>query len=101
MCKYLFHHKNNRGRDILLLSLFFITQYSVAQKNADSAFTKNADTTIGGYSNSKPYYISVWNNTIPKSIKIIRKLNDRIAIIEVNNQTSFNSLSRQIRISAA
>jgi hypothetical protein len=79
-------------------------EHVVAQKNEfyeDSVFKKNADTTIHRYRDTKPYHISVWKGAIPRSIKIIRKLDDRTVIIEVSTQTAFDSLSREIRIAAA
>jgi len=105
MSKYLFYRKKNIFRYILFLCLFFIHELVFAQKNErfyeDSEFKKNADTAIHLYSDTKPYYISVWKAAIPQSIKIIRKLDDRIAIIEVSTQIAFDSLSRQIRMAAA
>lgn len=105
MHTFLFYHIKNLYGCIFFLFVFF-QQQAVAQKKVngyeDNVFAKYADTNFNTYSNTKPYYISVWRGAIPPSVKIIRRLEDRIAIIEINTQTAFDSLIRmQIKMTVA
>lgn len=105
MHKFLIYRIKNFTSYIFFLFVFSLQQ-AMAQKKEilyeDNVFTKYADANINAYSNTKPYYISVWRGAIPTSVKIIRRLEDRIAIIEINTQTAFDSLIRmQIKMAVA
>ena len=101
----LFYRKKKIARCIVSLTFLVIQLHAVAQQNKklyqDSFFAKYTDTTVQGYSDTKPYYIGEWERALSPSIKIIRKLSEQIAIIEVNSQTAFNLLHAQIKIAAA
>ena len=53
------------------------------------------------YNNKKLYYVFDLKNGIPASIKIVRKLDDDLAIICVDNLKAFNELKLQSRIAIA
>lgn len=105
MHKFLFYHNKNPFGYIFFFFVFSLQQ-AMAQKKEilyeDNVFTKYADANINAYSNTKPYYISVWKGALSPSVKIIRRLEDRIAIIEVSSKTAFDSLIRmQIKLAVA
>jgi hypothetical protein len=88
----------------LLIFLFFTCQLTVAQNKhffENGLFKRNIDTSARTYSELRPYYISVIKGTLPESTKIVRRLNDSVAIIRVNNVTAFNLLSQYIKMAAA
>src|SRR5688572_33399386 len=90
---------------IIFISLFIIHPPAVAQKNAsfyeDSIFNKYADFTVHHDAYTKLYYIIQSKQLIPASVKVIRKIEERISIIEVNSKNEFDSLQQRIKISAA
>jgi hypothetical protein len=98
-------HKKTFYRCIAFLLLFFIQWQAIAQQNekivADSLFKRNTDSANFQFSESRPYYIFQWENQKPVSVKIIRKLNEKIAIIEVYNPSEFGLLKQQNKIAAA
>ena len=102
---YRFYRQKNIPSYIIFLFLFFIQKYTVAQENKaccqDTLFTKFTDTTVYGYSNTRPYSITAWKQAVPHSVKIIRRLSEWVAIIKINRQTLFDSLSLQTNIAAA
>ena len=65
----------------LLMQLIALTQQK-STFSSDSLFKKMADTTIRAESDPAPYYIIAWEKTIPGNIKIIRQLDERMAIID-------------------
>src|SRR5687767_10473857 len=90
---------------IIFLFLLLIQSKASAQKNKrvyeDSIFNKNTAPGIRQYDDTKLYYISLWKDLIPAQVKIIKKIDERIAIIEVNDERQFDSLKQRIKISAA
>jgi hypothetical protein len=93
MCEYLFFRLKNIAPNIFVLLVLFMQLPAIAQVNKpsykDTIFRKFANTSASGYVKTNPYYISVWENEIPSSIKIIRRLDDKVAIIELSNPTAF------------
>ncbi len=106
----LFLQKKNCCRYISLLFFFFIYIQLGAQENTivyrDSTFKKNADTIVHPYQQTKPYYITTWEGVVPNpiasgSIKLVRQLDDKMAIIEINNQVSLDAIKQQTKIAPA
>ncbi len=88
-----------------ILFLVMLVQYqALAQKNTiayrDSLFTKYADNGVHHYAGSDRYYICSWEKT-PSSIKIIRPLDEGLAIIEVSSQEVFDELQRHSKVAPA
>lgn len=85
---------------------FFLIHFdTVGQQNKsgydDSLFTKYADTISEQYSENHPYYISLWRDAIPRTVKITRRLDDHIAVIRLDSKTSFESISKTAKITQA
>jgi len=85
---------------VLLVQLSALAQQRPAF-SSDSLFNKMADTTIRPFADSRPYYISDWKDAAPKNARIIRRLGEKIAIIEVRSRSELNSLMQQTRIASA
>ncbi len=93
MLKYFFIGK----KIIVAVIAIFFLQPIVAQQT-DDLCKKIADTAALPFSAGKPYYIVEWKGAIPASIKIIRRLDERTAIIEINDRFDIYSLERKMRI---
>jgi hypothetical protein len=102
--------KKNYCRNISLLFFFFICCQTWAQENTiayrDSTFKKNADTIVHPYQQTRPYYIITWEGAIPNpiasgSIKLIRQLSDKIAIIQINSPVALDAIKQQAKIAPA
>src|SRR5436189_5869299 len=97
--------KKTISRYFIALLFLLIKLVATAQQkpvfSRDSLFIKNADTTVNGYTETRPYYIMAWVNVKPANIKIIRNLEERTAIIEVGSRAEFNLLQKQSRIAPA
>src|SRR5215204_3083739 len=95
----------NPCRYFVPLFLFCLQLEATAQKNRstikDSISRKYADTSQFNYRNSSLYYICSWENEALPAAKIIRKLDDQLAIVAITNQAAFDSLKGQVTISAA
>lgn len=103
MSKHCVFGKTIRPGSILFLLL--LMQWPVlAQKNTtayrDSLFTKYADNIVQHYAGNDRYYICA-SEKMPSSIKIIRQLDEGLAIIEVNSKEVFDELQRHSKIAAA
>jgi len=94
----------NPNRYLLFVFILCFHLSAIAQKKdrslADSLLRKYADTTTSRYRSEKPYFIGIWPDTIPATAKIIRKLGENIAIIEITNQQDFTSFKSSANISA-
>jgi hypothetical protein len=105
MCKCLLDHISNSFKYVVLLALVFMQQDAGAQKKEsvylDSLFKRYADTSTQVYSSTRPYYIGKWSSEITSSLKIVRQLDDRLGIIEVSTQTTFDSLKQQMKLASA
>ncbi|MES1217367.1 MAG: S8 family serine peptidase [Bacteroidota bacterium] len=103
MHKLPFLQKKNCCRYFTVLFFLFILGQAEAQKQPtiyrDSLFRKNADTTVHTYSPERPYYIATWEGETPESIKVIRQLDENLAIIEIDNPAAYNG--RNIKIAIA
>ncbi len=90
---------------IIFLTLIFLHLQVSAQKNIaqyeDSIFKENVDPNIHQYTDSRPYYIGQWQKSIPGQFKVIKKIDERIAIIKVNSKNEFDLLKQNIKISPA
>src|SRR5687767_7271622 len=53
------------------------------------------------YHTSNIYYIAYFEKTLPPSAKVIRRLDDRTAIVEINSEQSFRSVSMEARLALA
>ena len=88
-----------------LLSLFVIGQ-GYAQKTQrqvykDSILSRYVDATAKGYNKAMSYYIGIGSGKLPPSVRIIRSLDEEIAIIEINTEAAYHSLNSQLRIAPA
>src|SRR6266496_3851772 len=95
MLQFHFLRGKKYSRYISFLFFFFIYWQAAAQVNKrtyrDSLFRKNADAAIHFYAPARPYYIVEWDEQAPKpiiigSIKVVRQLDEKIAIIEIKNE---------------
>lgn len=98
-------HKKTLYRYLALFFFILIQWQALAQQNvkaiADSLFKRTTDTTSTHFTEIRPYYILQWENAKPGSIKIIRQLTEKIAIIEINSPSELLLLKQQNRIAAA
>ena len=96
--------RNHLPKKTIILSLLLLPLIAICQQKpipTDSLFKKNTDTTIRLFTNAKPSSIISWENNIPKNIKLIRQLDEKTAIIDINNEAAYKSLKQQIRIAPA
>ncbi len=105
MRNHLILRKKTFKRYCIVISFLLLQLGTIAQQKntfyTDSLFKKIADTTSRLYAQSRPYYIIAWNKDMPRNIAVIRKLDERSAIVELNSQSMMVSLEQQIRIAAA
>src|SRR5688572_11104527 len=103
MNKYL--PKKTIGRFGIFLCVLLVQLNSLSQQkpsfSSDSLFNKMADTTIRPFAESAPYYILTWKDAAPKNIRMIRRLDEKIAIIEVRSRSELNSLLQQTQVAPA
>jgi len=85
---------------VLLLQLTAFTQQSTTVSR-HLLFQKNADTAFRSFTNERPYYIIAWDKVKPGNLKVIRDLDERMAIIEVTSLAEFNLLKQQAKIAVA
>lgn len=94
----------NRIPKIFFACLLFIASSAFAQKKItvyeDSLFNRNAETDHLNKASS-PYYVIFYPESIPSSIKLIRQIDERIAIIELNSTSELNLLLEKTKISSA
>lgn len=92
-------------RFLLLLFSFFLQQETIAQTkehlSKDSVFAAYAYRTNDGYSSAAPYYIVSGKNDLPPMAKVVRRLTNQTAIVEVSTRTAFDSLHQHLKIAAA
>lgn len=88
-----------------LLFLFIIHWSASAQKNeaayAENLFKKIADTSSRLYTPSNSYYIINWREVKPVSLKVVRQLGEKTAIVQLTSQAGFDSINRLAKIAAA
>lgn len=105
MFKLLSLQKKIFCRYIAVIICFFIQLAASAQKNnpahEDSIFKKHADITSRFYSPARPYYLTKWKESIPPTGKVIRQLDDGVAIVELKNQADLETIKIKTRIVAA
>src|SRR5689334_1026288 len=82
---------------VILWAVLFIPGRAGAQR----FFDKIVDTTSPSFTLSRPYYITEWKTSIPNSVKIIRQLDERTAVILLNDQQDEQTLKGICRIAAA
>jgi Subtilase family len=90
---------------ILFISLFFVPAFLAAQKGItkyeDSILKKNSLPANQVNEKGAAYYIAFFNGQIPAQIKIIRKLGDRVAIVEMPDEKMPTILKDKIQIEPA
>ena len=110
MLQFNFLLKKNYSRYISFLFFFFIYTHTTAQVNRrayrDSLFKKNADTSTHLYSQTRPYYIAEWQEQAPTTIttgtiKIIRQLDEKIAIVEIKSHAGESEMKQWAKIAVA
>src|SRR5690242_8632901 len=82
---------------VILWAVLFIP----GRAGAQHFFDKIVDTTSPSFTLSRPYYITEWKTSIPNSIKIVRQLDARTAIIQLNGQPDEQTLRGINKIAAA
>ncbi len=105
MDRYLLLRVKNLGNYIILICLLLMQEYGTAQINAkvyqDSIFNKYATKLNQPYTTDRYYYVMKWEGASPQDSRIIRQLDERMAIIEVNSLEKFASLKQQTKIALA
>ena len=104
MIRYFFIRKKVAARIVGLAFLLFNQQAS-AQKAADTAdiflYNKIADTVRKSFDLSKPYYIGIWKEGVPRTLNILRRLTEMTAVVEIKSQFILDSLKQHAKIAAA
>jgi len=104
MIRYLFIQKKILAQAVAFAFLF-LHQQANAQMTADAddilLYRKFADTGRRSFDASKPYYIGVWQQGVPGTLNILRRLNERTAVVRIKSQLVFDSLKQQAKIAAA
>ena len=89
----------------LLFSILLMQFISLAQQKptlfVDSVFSRLSDATVQPGTGPGPYYIVAWEKTIPGGFKIVRQLDEKMAIITIDNQAAPKLANKQIRIAPA
>ncbi|HET9277746.1 MAG TPA: S8 family serine peptidase, partial [Flavitalea sp.] len=84
---------------------FSIHLSTSAQKNKtayeDSIFNKHADITSRSYNPTRPYYLTKWKENIPAISRVIRQLDDELAIVEITSHAELEAIKIKARIVAA
>ncbi len=93
-CGEFINGSQDEGSIVILLLDLSREAYSIL-------FEEIADTAFRSFTNERPYYIIAWDKDMPRNIAVIRKLDERSAIVELNSQSAVESLKQQIRIAAA
>jgi hypothetical protein len=92
-------------RRILFAALFCAPAFAAAQKGItnyeDSLFIKNALSASIVSTKNTFYGIAFFETAIPKEIKVIRQLSERLAIIEMPEEKALTALKVKIKIEAA
>ena len=89
---------------IFLVGFLLMKQHVAAQVNKaviqDSLFKKYAATS-NPHINPSVYYIVLWETPVPKNIKVIRRLDERVTIVELNRQDEIDSIKQHAKIAQA
>lgn len=96
--------RNHLPKKTIILSFLLLPFIVIAQQkpiSTDSLFKKNTDTITRLFTPIKPYYIISWETRIPKNVKLIRQLNEKTAIVTINDEATWHSLKKQTRIAPA
>jgi len=103
MKKYL--PKKTHGRFGFFLCLTLLQLNAFAQQKpaliSDSLFTKLADTTVRPFVESAPFFIATWKDVPPKNVDIIRHLDEKTAIINVQTESELRKLETRARVAPA
>jgi Subtilase family len=90
---------------ILFTFLFFVPAFCIAQKGItlyeDSIFKKNSVPHNARNIKTTAYYIAFLDGAIPPEIKIMRQLDERIAIITLPGEKELEIIKRKIKIETA
>ena len=103
MKKYLPKKTPGRLGFFLCLSLLQLNAFAQQKPSlfSDSLFTKLADTTVRPFVESAPFFIAIWNDAHPKNVDIIRRLDEKTAIIKVRTESELRKLETRARIAPA
>src|SRR6185503_10437199 len=100
MLKYHFNRKYF-GKTVLFISLLLSWSFGISQIDPAAQYNGIADRTVRGFDPTRPYYVGLWKERIPDLTKAVRRLNEQVAIIEINSQTEFDSIKQHAILSAA
>jgi Subtilase family len=101
MLPHLMMHKKTICPYLISFYLLFCQLWCAAQKNTDSLFKRVADLTPQSYSETRPYYICIWENGIPEQVKTLRQYNEKTAVIEIKSKSIYDLLKQQIEMAPA
>ena len=87
----------------IILSVFLLVHSFIYGQNAkaDSLFKVYAAYPLHNFSPAEPYYIISWKKAIPQNIKIIRQLDEKLAIVQLTSQSMFDLLKQNAIIAEA
>ena len=97
MYKFSLLQSKNISGYILLVFLFFVQGANAQNIKAllpDSLVKKYTDKDDNGFSVNRHYYLFFSKNIKQPSVKVIRTLDENIAIIKVDNKNEYDSLNR-------
>lgn len=95
---------HNLQRKLISLLFTAIPFYSFSQqtnKIIEQVAVKDfADTVVKIYHKNRPYYIAAWQPLMP-AVKVIRRIDDNMAVIRIGDEDEFELLKRQVSVIAA
>ena len=96
---------NNNKENLFFILLLILPFYSFSQyKNnitKQPEYKIFSDTVIKPYTQNRPYYITEWKEYMPPAIKIIRRINEKTAVIKISTKEEFDHIKNQLFIAVA
>lgn len=100
----IFLRKRNVMHFVCLYFLFFVPLFSFAQIDVNKYIDFASKNNIGfeklSYQPASAYYVAQWE-TLPKNIHIVRRLNDKAAIILITDKKTYDELNNYTRLDVA
>ncbi|HUR65423.1 MAG TPA: S8 family serine peptidase [Chitinophagaceae bacterium] len=90
-----------RGKALVGCLIFFSLLQEVAGQVSVFSRYAGQPVSLHSFDPSKPYYITTWKDRIPSTVKIIRRFDDRTAVIQLDSQSDIEQLKNSTHISPA
>jgi hypothetical protein len=105
MCKHSFFHTRDCSGLLLFVSLFVFDTAVYSQDKpgiaTDSLSKKYGDSRVNKFTKERPYYLAISGKPGIPQARVMRKLDDKTAIIEISSAGHYDSLEAQTTLIAA